>query len=80
MTALMIDSPWAVGLIVVVALLLFGGSRLAGLGKSAGRAIKEFKEETSGVLGPPQTDQQSQSDPAERRGGTGEPARPGTTD
>jgi sec-independent protein translocase protein TatA len=50
MTALMIDSPWAIGIIVIAALLLFGGTRLAGLGKSAGRAIKEFKDETSGIL------------------------------
>lgn len=35
-------------IIVLIALVLFGGSRLAGLGKSAGRAIREFKEETSG--------------------------------
>lgn len=32
--------------ILLIALLLFGGSRLAGLGKSAGQAIREFKEET----------------------------------
>lgn len=34
-------------IIALVALLLFGGSRLAGIGKSAGRAIREFKEETA---------------------------------
>lgn len=33
-------------IILVIALVLFGGSRLAGLGKSAGRAIREFKDET----------------------------------
>ena len=33
-------------IILAVALLLFGGSRLAGLGKASGRAIREFKEET----------------------------------
>ena len=32
-------------IILVVALLLFGGSRLAGLGKGVGRSIREFKEE-----------------------------------
>ena len=32
-------------ILLVVALLLFGGSRLAGMGKGAGRAIREFKEE-----------------------------------
>lgn len=32
-------------IILVIALLLFGGSRLAGLGKGVGRSIREFKEE-----------------------------------
>jgi len=38
-------------IILAVVLLLFGGSRLAGLGKSTGRALKEFKEETKGLKG-----------------------------
>jgi len=38
-------------IILAVLLLLFGGSRLAGLGKSTGRALKEFKEETKGIKG-----------------------------
>ncbi|MDO5067242.1 MAG: twin-arginine translocase TatA/TatE family subunit [Propionibacteriaceae bacterium] len=32
-------------IILAIALLLFGGSRLAGLGKGVGRSIREFKEE-----------------------------------
>jgi len=36
-------------IILIIMLLLFGGSRLAGLGKSSGRALKEFKEETRGL-------------------------------
>ncbi|GAA1717437.1 twin-arginine translocase TatA/TatE family subunit [Propioniferax innocua] len=36
-------------IILLIALLLFGGSRLAGIGKSSGRAIREFKEETRGL-------------------------------
>ena len=36
-------------IILAVVLLLFGGTRLAGLGKSAARALREFKEETSGL-------------------------------
>lgn len=40
-------------IILAVVLLLFGGSRLAGLGKSTGRALKEFKEETKGLKGDP---------------------------
>lgn len=39
-------------IILAVVLLLFGGTRLAGLGKSTGRAIKEFKDETKGLKGP----------------------------
>ena len=33
-------------IILIVVLLLFGGTRLAGLGKASGKAIREFKEET----------------------------------
>lgn len=39
-------------IILAVVLLLFGGTRLAGLGKSSGRAIREFKEETKGLNEP----------------------------
>lgn len=38
---------WEWVILAVVALLLFGGTRLAGIGKSAGKAIREFKEETA---------------------------------
>src|SRR5580765_7601458 len=37
-------------IILVVVLLLFGGTKLAGLGKSTGRALREFKEETKGLV------------------------------
>jgi sec-independent protein translocase protein TatA len=56
-------AEWIV--LAVVALLLFGGSRLAGFGKSAGQAIREFKEETRG-----QTKEDPQPD---------EPAHPDST-
>lgn len=36
-------------IIAVVILVLFGGAKLAGLGKSTGRALREFKEETKGI-------------------------------
>jgi len=36
-------------IVALIALVLFGGSRLAGLGKGAGRAIREFKEETTSI-------------------------------
>jgi len=32
-------------LIIVLALVLFGGAKIAGLGKSLGRSIKEFRNE-----------------------------------
>jgi len=35
-------------IIAVVVLVLFGGTKLAGLGKASGQAIREFKEELSG--------------------------------
>ena len=38
-------------IILAVVLLLFGGARLAGLGKSTGRALREFKEETKDLKG-----------------------------
>ena len=53
-------------IILAVVLLLFGGARLAGLGKSTGRALREFKEETRGLRSeesqpqPPQANTTSQ--------------------
>lgn len=42
-------SPIHLLIILAIVVLLFGGSRLAGLGKSSGRALREFKEETKGL-------------------------------
>ena len=36
-------------IIAIVILVLFGGAKLAGLGKSTGRALREFKEETKSL-------------------------------
>lgn len=41
---------WAI--LVLIALLLFGGSRLSGIGRHAGRAVREFKEETAALKAP----------------------------
>ena len=53
MTALVMGLPggmeWVI--LLIVALLLFGGTRLAGMGKGAGRAIREFKEEIKAPTG-----------------------------
>lgn len=44
------DLGWQELLIVLlIAVLLFGGTKLAGLGKATGKAIREFKEETHDV-------------------------------
>ncbi len=40
---------WEWVIIAVVALILFGGARLANFGKNAGKAIKDFKVETQSV-------------------------------
>ncbi len=37
---------WEWVVLIVLALLIFGGTRLAGAGKNAGRALREFKDET----------------------------------
>jgi sec-independent protein translocase protein TatA len=48
MTAAMIAGlgPWELLIILAIILLLVGGSRLAGIGRSSGKAIRNFKEET----------------------------------
>lgn len=43
----MIGAPQDLMIIAVVVLLLFGGSKLAGFGKSLGEGIKEFKKATT---------------------------------
>ena len=46
-------------LIVVLALVLFGGGKLAGVGKALGKSIKDFKHEVK------EDDDSSNSEPAE---------------
>jgi sec-independent protein translocase protein TatA len=36
--------PWELALLLAIAILLFGPGRLAGLGKAAGKTIREFRE------------------------------------
>lgn len=40
---------WEWAILVLIALLLIGGSRLAGIGRNAGKAVRAFKEETSAL-------------------------------
>jgi sec-independent protein translocase protein TatA len=44
--------PWHLVVILVVALLIFGPSKLPGLGKGLGEGIKGFKEGIKGIGGP----------------------------
>ena len=41
-----LGAPQDIAIIAVVVILLFGGSKLAGFGKSMGEGIKEFKKAT----------------------------------
>lgn len=44
---------WEWVILAVVALVLFGGAKVANLGKNAGKAIREFKEETQAIKSAP---------------------------
>ena len=48
-------------LIVVLALVIFGGGKLAGVGKALGQSIKEFKNEVK------DTDPAAKADPADKK-------------
>ncbi|MGJ3509261.1 twin-arginine translocase TatA/TatE family subunit [Enemella sp. A6] len=50
-------------ILLALALLIFGGAKLAGLGRGAGRAIREFKEETKGIGSDPSTDTDPTTEP-----------------
>jgi sec-independent protein translocase protein TatA len=53
---------WEWVIIAVVALLLFGGARLANFGKGAGQAIRGFKDEIK-PTGPDDTTPSDDADP-----------------
>lgn len=54
---------WEWVILAVVALVLFGGAKLANFGKNAGKAIREFKEETQAIdKDKPSTTQSSPDD------------------
>jgi len=49
--------PQELIIILIIILVLFGGAKLAGLGKASGKAIREFKEEISGTAKDDATDE-----------------------
>lgn len=61
LTPLIGIGPTELLIILAIVLLLFGGSRLAGLGKSSGRALREFKEETESLRGKDKKDEEPKS-------------------
>ncbi|MCL1922263.1 MAG: twin-arginine translocase TatA/TatE family subunit [Propionibacteriaceae bacterium] len=50
--ALWMPGIWQMVIVLVIVLLVFGGTRIAGIGKESGRAIREFKEELKGPESP----------------------------
>lgn len=64
---------WEWLIILAIALLLFGGTKLAGLGKASGRAIREFKEETKAVGANKQGQDQQPTQPPAQSQGTQQP-------
>ena len=41
-------SPWQAGIVVLIALVIFGPSRLPEIGKALGKGIREFKSSATG--------------------------------
>ncbi len=39
--------PWEIAIVAVILLLLFGGKRLPGVGRSLGRSLREIREATA---------------------------------
>jgi sec-independent protein translocase protein TatA len=59
-----LTQPWHIVLILLIALLLFGGKRLPEIGRSLGSGMREFKDSISGNS-PPDPPQQLTPPPPE---------------
>jgi len=40
--------PWELAIVLAIVLVIFGGGKLSGVGKSLGQGIREFKQAISG--------------------------------
>jgi sec-independent protein translocase protein TatA len=58
------QTPWHIVLLLVIALLLFGGKRLPEIGKALGSGMREFKDAITGNT-PAAPDTQPELPPAE---------------
>jgi sec-independent protein translocase protein TatA len=70
-----LESPTHLLLILLVALLVFGGKRLPGIGRQLGTGMREFKEGITGEgkspeVEPTAAEEQTPSPPANLRGPT----------
>lgn len=54
--------PMEILLILVLALVIFGGAKLSGVGKALGQSIREFKREVKGDDDKAQSDQPEEKD------------------
>jgi sec-independent protein translocase protein TatA len=58
------QTPWHIVLLLLIALLLFGGKRLPEIGRSLGHGMREFKDAVTGDSSAP-ADTQPELPPAE---------------
>ena len=56
---------WHIILLLLIALLLFGGKRLPEMGRSLGHGMREFKDAVTGNSTPPTPTEQLELPPAE---------------
>ena len=59
------QTPWHIVLLLVIALLLFGGKRLPEIGRSVGHGMREFKDAVTGNSPPDDHETQPELPPAE---------------
>jgi sec-independent protein translocase protein TatA len=59
------QTPWHIVLLLLIALLLFGGKRLPEIGKSLGHGMREFKDAVTGHSSADEAEAQPELPPAE---------------